>query len=123
MEITGLPVLLRPDDRASLGSCTGGTNYESGESMGADNVKKKVRHLQVSPDDLRRLKEKLDGKKSSLRKTYKTNKEANDNVFELNQKMGMHLETHTLSYSNFDSARAERKEAEEQFDKDFKFLL
>ena len=112
-----------PDDGASLGSCTGGANYESCVGIGADNVKKKVRYLTVSPDVLWRLKEKLDGKKSSLRKTYKTNKETNDKVYELNQKMSRHLETLALLYSNFDSARDERKEAEEQFDKDFKFLL
>ena len=91
--------------------------------MGADNVKKKVRYLKVSPDDLWRLKEMLDRKKSSLRETYKTNKETNDKVYELNQKMSRHLETLALLRSNFDSARDERKKAEEQFDKDFKFML
>ena len=112
-----------PDDKASLGSCTGGANYESCDSMGADNEKKKVRYLKVSPDDLWRLKEMLDRKKSSLRETYKTNKETNDKVYELNQKMSRHLETLALLYSNFDSARDERKKAEKQFDKDFKFML
>ena len=66
---------------------------------------------------------KLDGKKSSLKKTYKTNKETDDKVYELNQKMSRHLETLALLYRNFDAAREERKEAEEQFDKDFQFML
>ena len=45
-----------PDERASMGSYTSGAHYESCASMGADNVRKKVRYLQVSPDDLWQLK-------------------------------------------------------------------
>ena len=109
------------DERASMGSYTSGAHYESCASMGADNVRKKVRYLQVSPDDLWQLKAKFDGKKGSLKKTYKTNRERRmTKCTRLNQKMSRHLET---LYRNFDAAREERKEAEEQFDKDFQFML
>ena len=111
------------DEKASKGSYTDVANHEICASAGPRNLRKKVRYLKVSPDDLWPLKEKLDGKKSSLRKTYKANKETNDKVYELNRKMSRHLETLALLYRNFDAARDERKEAVEQFDKDFQFML
>ena len=52
-----------------------------------------------------------------------TSKDTNDKVYELNQKMNKLLETLTILYANFESACAERKEAEEQFDKDFQEML
>ena len=36
------------------------------------------RYLIITSDDLWRIRDKLDGKKSSLGKTYKSNREAND---------------------------------------------
>ena len=43
------------------------------------------RYLNVTSEDLWCIRDKLAGKKSSLGKTYKTNREANDKVYELNQ--------------------------------------
>ena len=39
---------------------------------------------------------KLSGKKSSLGKTYNTNNEAKDKVYELNQQASKHVETGTV---------------------------
>ena len=43
------------------------------------------KYLNVTSDDLWRIRDKQDGKKSSLGKTYKMNKEANDKIYDLNQ--------------------------------------
>ena len=42
------------------------------------------------------LRKKLDGKKSSLKKTYRSNKETNDKVYNINEKMSGHLENPRL---------------------------
>ena len=77
------------------------------------------KYLNVTSDDLWRIRDKLDGKKSSLGKTYKTNREANDKVYDLNQQATRYLETLALLYSNFEQICTEKKEVEEQFDRDF----
>ena len=61
------------------------------------------KYLNVTSDDLWCIRDKLARKKSSLGKTYKTNKEANDKVYELNQQ----------------AFCTEKEEVEEQFDQDF----
>ena len=58
-------------------------------------------------------------KKSSLGKTYTTNREANDKVYELNQQASKYVETFALLYAKFERICAEKKEIEEQFDHDF----
>ena len=77
------------------------------------------RYLNVTSDDLWCIRDKLSGKKSSLGKTYKTNKETNDKVYDLNQQASKHVETLGLLYANFERICAEKKEAEDQFDRDF----
>ena len=77
----------------------------------------------MSSDDLWRVREKLDGKKSSLSKTYKSSREMHDKVYELNQKMSKHFETLALLYENFEQAYHEKEEAEETFDKEFYSLI
>ena len=67
----------------------------------------KQKYLNVTSDDLWRIRDRLDGKESSLEKTYKTNREANGKVYDLNQQASNYLETLAL------------KEVEEQFDRDF----
>ena len=47
----------------------------------------------MTSDDLWRIRDKLDGKKSSLGKTYKMSKQANDEVYDLNQQASKYLET------------------------------
>ena len=61
-------------------------------------------------------RDKLAWKKSSLGKTYKRNREANDKVYELNQQASKYVETLALLYANFERICAE---VEEQFDRDF----
>ena len=63
------------------------------------------------------------GKKRSLEKTYKTSKETNDKVYDLNQKTSKYLETLAILYENFEHACTERKEAEDQFDMEFQELF
>ena len=77
------------------------------------------RYLNVTSDDLWCIRDKLAGKKSSLGKTYKTNREANDKVYELNQQASKYVETLALLYANFERICAEKKEVEEQFARDF----
>ena len=62
--------------------------------------------IEKSIDELvtSRLWDKLVGKKSSLGKTYKMNKEANDKVYDLNQQASRYLETLALLYSNFEES-------------------
>ena len=60
------------------------------------------KYLNITSDDLWRIRDKLDGKKSSLGKTYKMNREANDKVYDLNQQASKYLETLALLYSNFE---------------------
>ena len=57
--------------------------------------------------------------RSSLGKKYKTNREANDKVYELNQQASKYVETSALLCAIFERICAEKKEAEEQFDRDF----
>ena len=80
-------------------------------------------NLKISSDDLWRVRAKLDGKKRSLGKTYKTSQETNGKVYALNQQTGKYLETLAILYENFEKACTERKEAEEPFDKDFHGML
>ena len=77
------------------------------------------KYLNITSDDLWRTRDKLDGKKSSLRKTHKMNIEANDKVYDLNPQASKYLETLALLYSNFEQICTEKKEVEEQFDRDF----
>ena len=86
-------------------------------------MKTRDEYLEVSSDDLWRVRAKLDGKKSSVAKTYKTGKEMNDKVCALNQQMSKHLETLAPLYENFEQAYNEKREAEEQLDKEFYSLL
>ena len=79
--------------------------------------------MKVSSVDLWRVRAKLDGKKRSLGRTCKTSKETNDKVYALNQQTSKHLETLALLYGNFEQACNEKREAEEQFYKDFYCLL
>ena len=69
------------------------------------------RHLNVTSDELWCIRDKLSGKK--------TNREADDKVYEMNQQASKYVETLALLYANFERICAEKKEAEEQFDRDF----
>ena len=111
------------DVRTPQNASGGDATFERSHSDGAKKPKKRIQSLKVSSDDLWRVREKLDGKKRSLGKTYKTSKETNDKVYALNQKTGKYLETPAILYENVEHACTERKEAEEQFDKDFHELL
>ena len=92
---------------------------ERTESGGGKKSKMQQRYLNVTSDDPWCIRDKLAGKKSSLGKTYKTNREAHDKVYELNQQASKYVETLALLYANFERICAEKKEAEEQFDTDF----
>ena len=84
------------------------------------NQKMQQRYLNVTSDDLWCIRDKLAGKKSSLGKTYKTNKEANDKVYEFNQQASKCVETLALLCANLERIIcAEKKEVEEQFGRDF----
>ena len=74
-----------------------------------EKSKMQQRYLNVTSDDLWCMRDKLSGKKSSLGTTYKTNKEANDNVYELNQQASKYVETLTLLDANFEKICAEKK--------------
>ena len=76
-------------------------------------------YLNVTSDDLWRIWDKLGGKKSRLGKTYKTNREAFDKIYDLNQQASKYVVTFALSYSNFEQICTEKKEVKEQFDRDF----
>ena len=52
-----------------------------------------------------------------------TSKETNDKVYALNQQTSKHLVTLALLYENFEQACNEKKEAEEEFNKEFYSLL
>ena len=90
---------------------------------GAKKIKTRDEHLKVSSDDLWKVRAKLNGKKGSLSKTKKSNREMNDKVCELNQKLSKHLETLALLYQKCEQACREKKVADEQFNKDFYCLL
>ena len=77
------------------------------------------KYLNVTSDDLWCIRDTVCGKKSSLGKTNNTNKEANDKVYELNQQASKYMEAVALLYANFERIFAEKKEAEDQFDRDF----
>ena len=83
------------------------------------NPKCRKKCLNVTSDDLWRIRDKLDGKKSSVGKTYKRNKEANDKVYDLNQQASKYLEKLALLYAIFEQICTEKREVEEQFDRDF----
>ena len=55
------------------------------EGCSGSGAKMQQKYINVTSDDLWPLWDKLDWKKSSLGKTYKTNREANDKVYDLNQ--------------------------------------
>ena len=61
---------------------------ESGVGKKSDLQQK---YLNVTSDALWRIRDKLT--KSSLGKTYKTNREANDKVYDLNQQASKYVET------------------------------
>ena len=92
---------------------------ERAESGVGKKSKMQQKYLNVTSDDLWCIRDKLAGKKSSLGKTYKTNREANDKVYDLNQQASKYGETLTLLYANFEQTCTEKKEVEEQFDRDF----
>ena len=118
------PVISSSADVGVSQNASGGdATFERSHSDGAKKPKKEDQYLKVSSDDLWRVRDKLDGKKRSLGKTYKTSKETNDEVYALNQKTGKYLETLAILYENFEHACTEKKEAEEQFDKDFHEML
>ena len=119
----GLPAHLRLTKERRKAHPAVETNFERSDSDGAKKTKKRVQYLKISSDDLWRVRDKLDGKKRSLVKTYKTSKETNDKVYALNQQTGKYLENLAILYENFEQACTERKEAEEQFDKDFHEML
>ena len=111
---------LKKQDRIKLLKVRGISKKITG---GVKKIKTRDEYLKVSSDDLWKVRAKLDGKKRSLAKTYKTSKEMNDKVCMLNQQMGKHLETLALLYENFEQACNEKRDAEEQFDKDFYSVL
>ena len=88
------------------------------ESGGGKKSKMQQKYLNVTSDG-----HKLSRKKSSLAKTYKTNKVANDKVYELNQQASKYVETLALLHANFERICAEKKEADDQFDRDFDEFL
>ena len=90
------------DGRATSSLAADAARTESG---GGKKSKMQQRYLNVTSNDLWRIRDKLSGKKSSLAKTYETNKEANDKVYEIEP-------------GGFEVC-AEMKEAEDQFDGDF----
>ena len=61
------------------------------ESGGGKKSKMQQKHLNVTSDDLWRIRDKLSGKESRLAKKYKTNKEANDKVYDLNQQASKYV--------------------------------
>ena len=73
--------------------------------------KQGINTSKISSDDLWRVRAKMDGKKKSPGKTYKTSKETNDSVYPLNQETGKYLETLAILYENFEQACTERKES------------
>ena len=91
---------------------------ERAESGVGKKSKMQQKYLNVTSDDLWCIRDKLAGKKSSLGKTCKTNREANDKVYDLNQQASMYVETLALLYANFEQICKE-KEVEEQFGRDF----
>ena len=93
---------------------------ERTESGGGKKTKMHLRYLNVTSDDLWCIGDKLAGKKSRV---GKTNREANDKVYELNQQASKYVETLALLYANFERICAEKKEVEEQFDRDFEESL
>ena len=75
--------------------------------------------MQQTADDVWCIRDKLAGKTSSLGKTYKTNREANEKVYDLNQQASKYVETLALLHANFEQICTEKREVEEQFDRDF----
>ena len=57
---------------------------ERAESGVGKKSKMQQKYLNVTSDDLWCVRDKLAGKKSRLGKTYKTNREADDKVYDLN---------------------------------------
>ena len=92
---------------------------ERTESGGRKKSQMQQKYLNVTSDDLWCIRDRLAGNKSSLGKTYKTNREAYDKVYELNQQASKFVETLAFSYAHFKRICAEKTEAEEQIDWDF----
>ena len=102
------------DGRAtsSLAADAASSTSERVERTGSGGRKKskmQQRYLNVTSDDLWCIRDKLSGKKGSLGKTYKTNKEANDKVYELNQQASKNVETLALWNAIFERICAEKK--------------
>ena len=89
------------------------------ESGVGKKSKTQYKYLNVTSDDLWRIRDTLDGKKSSLGRTYKMNTEVNDKLYDLNQQAMKYLETLALLYANIEQICSEKREVEEQFDRDF----
>ena len=110
------------EEGGSYHTSDGAGDFKKSHS-GSKRIKKRDEYVKVSSVDLWRVRAKLDGKNVSLGRTCKTSKETNDKVYALNQQTSKHLETLTLLFENFEQACNEKREAEEQFDKDFYCLL
>ena len=82
---------------------------ERAENGVGKKYKSMQKYLNVTSDDLWRIRTNWDGKKSSLGKTDKMNREANDKVYDVNQQASKYLDTLTLLYSNFLSRSAQRR--------------
>ena len=82
---------------------------ESAESGVGKKSKMQQRYLNVTSDDLWCVQDKLASKKSSLGKTYKTNREANDKVYELNQQASKYAETLASFFANFEKGYVHRR--------------
>ena len=91
---------------------------ERTESGGGKKSTMQQRYLNVTSDDLLCIRDKLAGKKSSLGKAYKTNREANDKVDELNQQASKYVNTLALLCANFERICA----LDRDFDESLKML-
>ena len=69
---------------------------ERTESSGGKKSKMQQRYPNVTSDDLWCIRDKLSGK------TYKTNEEVNDKVYELNQQASKYVETLALFFAKFE---------------------
>ena len=107
------------DDGGTYAASSASERAERAESGVGKKSKTQYKYLNVTSDDLWRIRDKLDGKKSSLGRTYKMNTEANNKVYDLSQQAMKYLETLALLYANFEQICTEKREVEEQFDGDF----
>ena len=107
------------DDGGTYAGSSTSERVERAESGVGKKTKTQSRYLNVTSDELWRIRDKLDGKKRSLGRTYKMNTEAINKVYDLNQQSTKYSDTLALLYENFEQICTEKGEAEEQFDRDF----